>query len=324
LVNRALRRILLWLGAAFVIVASAALAATELRWKRTFSRGYPEIAASADPQVVAQGRYLVFGPAACAYCHVPREQWRMLDGGAAPPLYGTHVFRLPPGVFYSSNLTPDPETGIGRRTDRELARILRNGVRADGRAAFPLMEYQRLSDEDLTAVISYLRSQPPVRSQVSDHELSLVGKALMAFVIEPVAPATPPPATSPPSVASVERGEYLANSVSVCVSCHTNRDSQGRLVGPLFGGGQRMDVAADETKVYVTPNLTPHPATSPIGRWSEDQFIARMRKGELVHGTPMPWGAYARMRDEDLRSVYRYLKTLPPFEHSTGAVIQEK
>ena len=108
----------------------------------------------------------MFGPAACAYCHVPREQWTTLDAGAAPPLYGTHVFRLPFGVFYSSNLTPDVETGIGRRTDGELARILRNGVRADGRAAFPLMEYQHLSDEDLAAVISYLRSQPPVRTQV--------------------------------------------------------------------------------------------------------------------------------------------------------------
>lgn len=322
--NRIVKRILLWLGAVLVMVASTALAATELRWKRTFSGEYPAIAASSDPQVIAQGRYLVFGPAACAYCHVPREQWAMLDGGAAPPLYGTHVFRLPFGVFHSSNLTPDLETGIGRRTDGELARILRNGVRADGRAAFPLMEYQHLSDEDLTAVISYLRSQPPVHAQVPDHELSLVGKALMAFVIEPAVPASPPPATSPPSVASVERGEYLANSVSVCVSCHTNRDSQGQLVGPQFGGGQRMDVAADETKVYVTPNLTPHAATSPIGRWTEDQFIARMRKGELVQGTPMPWGAYARMREADLRSVYRYLKSLPPFEHSTGPVIQEK
>lgn len=318
------KKILLWGGAALVIAASSALAATELRWTRTFTSAYPAITASADPQVIAHGRYLVFGPAACAYCHVPREQWPMLAAGAAPPLYGTHVFRLPFGVFHSSNLTPDQETGIGRRTDGELARILRNGVRADGRAAFPLMEFQHLSDEDLTAVISYLRSQPAVRTHVPDHELTLVGKALMAFAIEPIAPSSPPPATSPSSVASVERGEYLANSVSLCISCHTNRDSRGQLVGPAFGGGQRMDVAADETKVYVTPNLTPHHSTSPIGRWSEDQFVARMRKGELVQGTPMPWGAYARMHEEDLRSVYRYLKTLPPFEHSTGAVIQEK
>ena len=74
----------------------------------------------------------------------------------------------------------------------------------------------------------------------------------------------------------------------------------------------------------MPPNLTPDARTSPIGTWTEDTFVARFRQGELVSGTPMPWGAYARMTDEDLRSVYRYLRTLPPFEHATGPVIQPK
>ena len=85
-----------------------------------------------------------------------------------------------------------------------------------------------------------------------------------------------------------------------------------------------MDVAADATKVFVPPNLTPDPRTSPIGAWTEDQFVARFRQGEMVAGTPMPWGAYARMTDGDLRSVFIYLRTLPPFEHATGAAIQPK
>jgi hypothetical protein len=63
---------------------------------------------------------------------------------------------------------------------------------------------------------------------------------------------------------------------------------------------------------------------SPIGRWDEDVFVSRFRVGETVAGTPMPWGAYARMNDEDLRSVYRYLRSLPPVEHETGAPLQEK
>ena len=62
----------------------------------------------------------------------------------------------------------------------------------------------------------------------------------------------------------------------------------------------------------------------PIGRWDEDVFVSRFRVGETVAGTPMPWGAYARMNDEDLRSVYRYLRSLPPVEHETGAPLQEK
>jgi hypothetical protein len=85
-----------------------------------------------------------------------------------------------------------------------------------------------------------------------------------------------------------------------------------------------MDVAADPTRVYVSANLTPDPATSPIGRWSEDVFVARFRGGERLAGTPMPWGAYARMTDDDLRSVYRYLRTLPPIARHTGSPIQAK
>ena len=85
-----------------------------------------------------------------------------------------------------------------------------------------------------------------------------------------------------------------------------------------------MDLAADSTKVAVPPNLTPDPKTSPIGRWDEDVFVSRFRVGETVAGTPMPWGAYARMNDGDLRSVYRYLRSLPPVEHETGAPLQEK
>ena len=97
----------------------------------------------------AKGEYLVYSAAACAYCHVPREEWDRLDKGERLPLTGHHLFRLPFGDFYSPNLTPDDGTGIGRRSDAELARVLRFGVRADGRAAFPLMEFE-LTDEDLT------------------------------------------------------------------------------------------------------------------------------------------------------------------------------
>jgi mono/diheme cytochrome c family protein len=307
-----------------VVGVSAAFVATELRWTRTFAAPYPAIAATADPATVAHGRYLVFGPAACAYCHVPRDRWAELDAGAALPLSGHHLFPLPFGDFYSPNLTPDPETGIGRRSDGALARVLRFGVRADGRAAFPLMSFHGLSDEDLTAVISYLRTQPPVVSRVPEHRLSRMGKALMAFAIGPVGPSSTPPAASPVGP-SVERGKYLATRVASCAECHTDRDpNKGELVGPSFGGGQRMDIAADASKVAVPPNLTPDPKTSPIGWWTEEAFLVRFRQGEVIKGTPMPWGAYARMTEDDMRSVFRYLRTLPPFEHDTGPAMQDK
>jgi mono/diheme cytochrome c family protein len=188
----------------------------------------------------------------------------------------------------------------------------------------PLMEYHELHDEDVADILAFLRAQPPVKSVVPDHRFTLLGKALMAFAF---APSQPTPAVSAPSPRGVspERGAYLANHVSLCASCHTDRDPQnGQLVGPPFGGGQRMDVAADATKVFVPPNLTPNADTGPIGRWTEEQFVARVRQGELVAGTPMPWGAYKRMTDDDVRSVYRYLRTLKPVHHDTGPVIQDK
>ena len=322
--TRTLKRILFGGGLAVFLLVGGALGAVEWRWRRTFAASAPSISASTDPAVIAQGRYLAYGPAACAYCHLPREAWANLAAGATLPLSGNHVFRLPFGELYAPNVTPDPETGIGLRSDGDLARILRHGVRADGRAAFPLMSFQNMSDEDLTAVISFLRSQPGVRQIVPDHRLSLLGKALMAFAIEPAGATEPSRRISPRGV-SVERGEYLANSVSSCVECHTNRDPRnGDFVGPKFAGGQRMDLAGDSTRVAVPPNLTPDPGTSPIGRWSEDVFVSRFQRGEVLAGTPMPWGAYARMTADDVRSVYRYLRSLPPAVHETGPGMQLK
>jgi hypothetical protein len=310
----------LFLLAFLVVIAFVAI---EIRSRRTFDAPMPPIAASTDPAIVAKGRYIAYAAAACAYCHIPRQQWAALDK-AELPLSGNHVFPLPFGQLISPNITPDMETGIGKRTDGELARIMRYGVRADGRAAFPFMSFHDMSDEDLTAVISFLRSQPAVRQDVPAHRLSLLGKALMAFAIQPTGPTTTPPATSPVAP-SVERGEYLATRISSCVECHTDRDPRnGDFVGPKFGGGQKMDLAADSTRVAVPPNLTPDPKTSPVGLWSEDVFVGRFRMGETLAGTPMPWGAYARLTEDDLRSIYRYLRTLPPYEHDTGPRMQPK
>ncbi len=152
------------------------------------------------------------------------------------------------------------------------------------------MAFGQMSDDDLVAVISFLKAQPAERLAVPENQFNLLGKALLAFAIEPE--AHPSPSKASPSGPSVARGEYLANFVSSCVECHTDRDPQnGQFVGPKFGGGQRMDLAADRSKVAVPPNLTPDPKTSPVGRWDEEVFVARFRAGELISGTPMPWGA---------------------------------
>src|SRR5688500_7341030 len=219
----------------------------EIRSRRTFDTPYPDIKASRDPNVIARGRYIAYGPAHCVNCHTPNSETDAVRAGATPPLSGNRVFNLPFGTVRSANLTPDRETGIGRYTDGELARILRDGVLPDGRAVLPFMQSQNLSDEDLTAVISFLRSQEPVRSEFVRRDINLVGKAILAFAIKPVGPTGPVLRKTPPH-GTEESGEYLATAVASCASCHTKRNLMtGAFEAPLFAGG--MTFPLDEDRV---------------------------------------------------------------------------
>lgn len=310
---------------AAVVAALAALLVVALLvgWARRHDAPAPGVHASRDPQVIERGRYLVYGPATCAWCHRPRSDWPALARGEELPLSGAHAFPLPFGTIYSSNLTADVQTGIGAASDALLARVLRFNILRDGRAAAPLMEFQHLSDEDLSAVISFLRTQPAVRLAVPPHALSLSGRLVLGVLLAPAGPERPPRAVSPAG-ATVERGDYLANDVAACASCHTDRGPRGALVGPRYAGGQRMEFAGDASRVLVPPNLTPDPDTGRIADWSEDRFVRRFRTGAMVPETIMPWGAYRRMTDDDLRAIYRYLRTLPPTSHDTGPALQPK
>jgi mono/diheme cytochrome c family protein len=310
-------------GVAILLAAVATLLiALKVGWARHHDAPEPALHATSDPAVVARGRYLVYGPAACAYCHRPRNDWPRLSAGEILPLSGAHEFPLPFGAVFSSNLTSDRETGIGAASDGAIARVLRYGIRRDGRAAVPIMEFQNLSDEDLVAILSFLRTQPAVRLQPPPHRLRFFGRLLLGVLLTPAGPARTPPRLSPTG-ATVARGRYLANDVAACVSCHTDRQ-KGELVGPPFAGGQRMDFAGDPTRVLVPPNLTPDPATGRITAWSEDAFIARFRRGPVIPETIMPWGAYSKMEDDDLRAVFRYLRSLPPTRRGTGPSLQRR
>ena len=316
-------RILRWIAGLLIAVIAVLFLTIQFRWKRTFDAPTPDLKATTDSATIERGRYLAYSAAGCAYCHLPKADWKRLDAGEQPPLSGNHVFPLPFGELHSPNLTPDATTGIGRRTDGEIARLLRHGVRADNRAAFPFMEFQHLSDADVIALLSFLRSQPPVANEVPDMQYNLMGKALMSFAIAPTSAPAPPPSESPVGP-SVERGEYLANYVSSCVACHTNRGNTGNFIGPRFAGGQVMDIEDDPGHVYVTPNLTPDPTTGHIYSWSEDDFVARFRKGQIRPVALMPWGAFTRMTEDDVRSIYRYLRRLPPSVNATGEIYREK
>jgi mono/diheme cytochrome c family protein len=308
-----------------VVMTLVAIGATvQTRWDRTFDAPEPELRASSDPALVEQGRYLVYGPAHCSYCHTPKADWPRLDAGEQVPLVGGYEWQLPLGVLRSPNITPDVETGIGRYSDGQLARMLRHGVRPNGQVAFPIMEFQNLSDQDIVAVLSYLRSVAPVRNVVPDHDWNVLGKGLLAMVIKPAGPSGQPPVQSPAPGVSIERGAYLANAVANCAGCHSPRNlADGSYTGPRFSGGT-MEVDGDPDHVFGVPNLTPDAATGHIASWSEERFLARFRAGVGHPGSHMPWQAFARMSDDDIRSIYLYLNSLDPMENATGPILQPR
>jgi mono/diheme cytochrome c family protein len=181
------------------------------------------------------------------------------------------------------------------------------------------MEMQGLSDDDLQAVVSYLRSQPPVHNEVPGHYFNTLGKVVKATAMaHPVGPASPPPAKSPRG-ASVETGHYIVESVALCWACHTERNQMtGALVGPRFGGTKGFTESDDPTHSWSPPNITSDTETGRLGKMTEDQFVARFRQGRILPNSPMPWQAFSRMNDEDLQSIYRYLMTIPPVKRDNG------
>lgn len=319
-----MRKILAGLAVVLVLVVAVLAIYVASRQNLKFERPLPAVAASADTAVIARGHYVVRVLAGCAACHGDPKQMERNQAGEDVPLSGGFEFAIPPGRIYVRNLTSDPETGIGRFSDGEIARALRNGVGHDGRALLPFMEMQGLSDEDLVAVVSYLRTQPPVRNEVPAHRFNLLGQIVKATVLaNPVGPKETPPHANPQG-ATVENGRYLAESVSNCWACHTQRDMKtGALVGPRFGGATMPD-DLNPKRTWAPPNLTSDPTTGRLAQFSEDEFVARFRAGRVIPGSPMPWQGLGRMSEDDLRAIYRYLKTLPPVVRDVGPPYTDK
>ncbi len=308
-------------GAALLLTGAAGV--TLARERRSHDAPYPQLSVSKDPKIIERGRYLASGPAHCADCHGDPSRRAELNQGLDVPLSGGFAFVLPVGTFHVPNITPDAETGIGRYSDQQLARILRYGVHADGHAALPFMPFADLSDEDLVALLSFLRAQAPVRHQVPKHEPNALGHVLLAFVLEPRGPSQPPRAHVQAGP-TPQYGRYLANSVANCVGCHTKVDLRtGQFAGPRFGGGAEHESLSEPGQRFITPNLTPDPRWGWIASWSEDAFVQRLRAGRVYPGSPMPWQAYQRMSEDDLRAIYRYLKTLPAAQGGPDPKVRE-
>ncbi len=316
------------LGAILAVILLAVPAYVAMTWDRVYDAPLPAVQASTDPAVLARGEYLVYGPAHCVQCHGgSMDAMQKLSEGQKVPLSGGLEFSLGPlGTVYPSNLTPDPDTGIGRYSDAQIARMMRWSVRPNGRSTLePLMPFGNMSDDDLAAVISYLRSQPPVRNPVPENRWSVMGKVIKSFspTFKPRS-TIDPPAIAPAEAATTERGEYLARYVTNCVGCHTPRDQMTfAATGPEYSGGMEMEPiplpGVDMATWFLTPNITPMKGSGLMKFPDRETFIARFQRGGRQHaGSVMPWEPFARMSIEDLGAVYNYLHSLQPEDGPTG------
>ncbi len=315
-------RILKRIGIVLIVIIVGFVLFVYARADRKYKAPYPEIKASPDSAMIARGEYLIYGPAHCAACHTPVTEFSRMIVGEKVPLSGGSDFVLPPGIVHAPNITPDEETGIGTFTDGEIARILRYGVKRDGSPVLDFMPFYHLNDEDLTAIVSYLRSINPVKNKRPENEWNFLGKAILAFgMIKPMGDGIIP--VTPVRDSTAAYGKYLAESVANCKGCHTQRDMMtGAYVGTPYAGNQPFEVFDEKGNIikgkhFVTPNLTPETETGRIAVWPQEVFIARFRAGAVIPGTPMPWGSYKNMTDADLAAIYKYLHSLEPVKMST-------
>lgn len=310
-------------GGIVIAIAAAIVSGAWLLYPRTWDRPLPDTRATTDPAAIERGRYIVYGPGRCADCHTPDEAQPGLRRGDTPLLVGGPGERTYLGNWTAPNLTPDPGTGIGNVSDGQLARMIRHGIDRNGHVALPFMDsFADLTEADLVAVISFLRSQPARPGAAPRADVNWLGRIALTYFIDPYAPTRPvePTLRAEPTA---QYGEYVARTLAGCGACHTSRSLRtGRYLSPPFSGGLAFKSRLDAGRMYVSPNLTPDVATGRISAWTEDAFVARFRSGPLLEDSPMPWGGFRRMTDVDLRALYRYLRSLPPVRHDVGPTVQ--
>jgi mono/diheme cytochrome c family protein len=257
------------------------------------------MSAAADTPV-ERGRYLVESIAGCGNCHSLQD--------ANGPVPGKELAGGPPmkeAVFeaYPPNLTPDRETGLGGWSDEEIVRAVREGRSRDGRIMGPPMPfglYRGIADDDVKAIVAYLRTVKPV-----------VNKVPATVYRMPLPDSWGPPVAgvqAPALSDLVAYGAYLAGPVGHCVECHTPISAKGELQLARLGAGTRE--FAGPWGVSISRNITP----AALGDWTDAEIKQAITTGVSRDGSrlmpPMGYGFYAKMTDEDLGALVAWLRSL--------------
>jgi mono/diheme cytochrome c family protein len=223
---------------------------------------------------VRDGEY-IFRASGCYACHTD-------DKNKGAPLAGGRALETPVGTFYSPNITPDPDTGIGRWSEADFLRALREGVSPAGAhyyPAFPYPAYTLLTEADLKALRAYLFSLRPVRQPNREHDLPWYFRFRPLLALWKWLFFTPGPYVNKPEQSAIwNRGAYLVTAASHCGECHTPRYFFGAFRRGMFLAGTRNGPAGS-----VIPNITPHKTTG-IGRWKEKDLVEYLETGATPSG----------------------------------------
>ena len=295
-----------------VLLALAALALTfTVGWRPVIgakTRPLTSRKFQPTPERIRRGEYLVHAVNNCMGCHAEHDHKAdppilLSKEGAGAVLFEEGGFRM-----VAPNITSDPETGIGKWSDDSIARAIREGIADDGHALFPGMPYEHfrhMSDEDLASVVVFIRSLPPVRSELPSTKIPFLFARLIQGVPQPVTEPVPEPDLSTPA----KHGAYLAK-IGTCSDCHTPLNPKFQPIpGMELAGGNLISAVA-------SANLTPD--ASGIGYYDEALFIQAIRTGYVRArklNSAMPWWIYDHMTDDDLKAVFAYLRTLKPVHH---------
>lgn len=252
-----------------------------------------DVQAVALERALRRGRHLVESRVGCNGCHGN-------DFGGATIIDVAFV-----GHWVAPNLTSGEGSVTKGFTASDWDRAVRHGVRHNGRtSSMPVEEFVNLTDHELSDVVAYIRSMPPVNRDKGTVKLGPMfafviatdPNALVAFTIDHDKPhVVEPPVEAP----SVEMGQHIAQ---VCRGCHGRQLSGGRLAG--------------DPDMPIVANLTPH--ETGLKSWNESDFVRALREGKRKDGTAisemMPWKAYGKMTDTELKAVWAYLQTVPALE----------
>ena len=259
-----------------------------------------------DPELIARGQYLVTA-GDCVACHTA-------PGGK--PFAGNYRLNTPIGAIMTPNLTPDPETGIGKWDYATFERAFRQGIGDEGEylyPAFPFAWYTKVTDADTKAIFAFLKSLPPVKEARKDSEIPFpfnVRTALITWRTAFFGEGRFKP--DPKATEEVNRGAYLVEGLGHCGMCHNERKLVGNTsLAGRFGGGV--------IDGWYAPNITPD-GHQGIGAWSDAEVVSYLKTGTApgsrpgVAAGPMRQTieeSLSKMTDADLAAMVAYLRTVP-------------